>query len=97
MTPADGNAGASAQLGAYQHPDDESDPVCNVTSIGSPDVFVTCKRPCLIPGYHCRNASHVGATVGDEPEVTGNAVRLEAVPSHRSRPPIPPNVGAGDV
>ncbi len=97
VIPVVGNAGASAQLGAYQQPDAESDAACNVTVIGSPDVLLTCKRPCLIPGYHLRNASQSAVTVFGDPAVTGSAARLADVPSQRSNAPYPAQLGAGTL
>ena len=88
VIPAAGNAGASAQLGAYQQPDPGFGDVCNATVIGSPEVLLTVNRPCLIPGYHARNESQSGDNVFGEPAVTGKAVNALDVPSHRNNPPF---------
>ncbi len=49
-----GNAGASAQLGAYQQPDGESAPVANETVTGTSEVLWIWNRPSLIPGNQLR-------------------------------------------
>ena len=94
--PRRGNAGASAQLGANQQPDAASGLACNVTAIGSPSsCSSTCKRPCLIPGYHLRNESQSAVTVGVEPARHGQRrtahpelsvpPQQSSIPEHGSR------------
>jgi hypothetical protein len=97
VTPTDGKAGASAHVGAYQHPLVESALVYKVTVTGSVDWLVSMSRPSLIPGNHFRNEFQSDVTVFVDPVLTGSAVIGPAVPSHRNRPPMPAHAGAEAV